>query len=76
MKVLQRYFTTEIVRSVIFTLIAFLALFAFFDVLNELKSVGRGGYKLQHAIGFVMLGLPSYAYELMPIAALIGTIYT
>ncbi|MQR01575.1 LPS export ABC transporter permease LptG [Glaciimonas soli] len=76
MKVLQRYFTAEIVRSVIFTLIAFLALFTFFDLLGELKSVGRGGYKLQHAFGFVMLGLPNYAYELMPIAALIGTIYT
>jgi lipopolysaccharide export system permease protein len=76
MKVLQRYFTAEIVRSVLFTLAAFLALFAFFDLTTELKSVGHGGYKLQHAFLFVMLGLPSYAYELMPIAALIGTIYT
>jgi len=76
MKVLQRYFTSEIVRSVLFTLAAFLALFAFFDLMNELPSVGRGGYKLQHAFFFVLLGLPGYAYELMPIAALIGTIYT
>lgn len=76
MKVLQRYFTSEIVRSVLFTLAAFLALFAFFDLMNELPSVGRGGYKLQHAFFFVLLGMPSYAYELMPIAALIGTIYT
>ncbi len=76
MKVLQRYFTSEIVRSVLFTLAAFLALFAFFDLMNELPSVGRGGYKLQHAFLFVVLGMPSYAYELMPIAALIGTIYT
>ena len=76
MKVLQRYFTAEIVRSVLFALAAFLALFAFFDLMGELQSVGRGGYKLQHAFGFVLLGLPSYAYELMPIAVLIGTIYT
>ncbi|SFB18836.1 lipopolysaccharide export system permease protein [Collimonas sp. OK607] len=76
MKVLQRYFTSEIVRSVLFTLAAFLALFAFFDLMNELPSVGRGGYKLQHAFLFVLLGMPGYAYELMPIAALIGTIYT
>ncbi|AMP01343.1 putative permease YjgP/YjgQ family protein [Collimonas arenae] len=76
MKVLQRYFRAEIVRSVLFTLAAFLALFAFFDLMNELPSVGRGGYKLQHAFLVVLLGLPSYAYELMPIAALIGTIYT
>lgn len=76
MKILQRYFRTEIVRSVLFTLAAFLALFAFFDMTNELSSVGCGGYKLQYAFLVVLLGLPSYAYELMPIAALIGTIYT
>lgn len=75
MKVLQRYVGREVIRSVIFVLIAFLALFAFFDLMNELQSVGKGGYKLQHAFFYVVLGLPGYAYELMPIAALIGTIY-
>ncbi len=75
MSVLQKYFAREIVRSVLFVLIAFLALFAFFDLINELPNVGRGGYRLQHAFLFVLLGMPGYTYELMPIAALIGTIY-
>lgn len=76
MKVLQRYFATEIIRSVFFVLLAFLALFAFFDLMGELRNVGRGGYRLQHAFFYVLLGVPGYAYDLMPIAALIGTIYT
>ena len=75
MKVLQRYFALEIIRAVFFVLIAFLALFAFFDLMGELQSVGRGGYRLQHAFLYVFMGLPGYTYELMPIAALIGTIY-
>lgn len=75
MTVLQRYFSAEIIRSVLFVLAAFLALFAFFDLIGELQAVGRGGYQLQHAFLYVMLGLPGYTYELMPIAALIGTIY-
>lgn len=75
MIVLQRYLAREIIRSVIFVLVAFLALFAFFDLMNELQSVGKGGYKLQHAFAYVALGLPGYTYELMPIAVLIGTIY-
>lgn len=75
MKVLQRYLAREIIRSVLFVLVAFLSLFAFFDLMNELQSVGRGGYKLQHAFAYVVLGMPGYTYELMPIAALIGTIY-
>lgn len=75
MKILQRYFSQEIGRNVLFVLIAFLALFAFFDMVNELKSIGRGGYTLQQATLYVFLGLPGYAYELMPIAALIGSIW-
>lgn len=75
MKVLQRYFAVEIIRAVIFVLLAFLALFAFFDLMGQLESVGRGNYRVQHAFFYVMLSLPGYAYELIPIAALIGTIY-
>ncbi len=75
MSVLQKYFAREVVRSVVFVLIAFLALFAFFDLINELPNVGRGAYRLHHAFAFVLLGMPGYTYELMPIAALIGTIY-
>ncbi len=75
MKVLQRYFAAEILQSVLFVLVAFLALFAFFDLINELKHVGQGGYRWQHAFMFVLMSLPGYAYELMPIAVLIGTIY-
>jgi lipopolysaccharide export system permease protein len=75
MKILQRYFAAEIGRSVLFVLIAFLALFAFFDLIGELKSVGRGNYQIQDAFLYVVLGMPAYMYDLMPIAALIGTIW-
>lgn len=75
MSVLQRYFGREILRAVLFVLVAFLALFAFFDLINELPEVGHGGYRIEHAFLYILLGLPGYVYELMPIAALIGTIY-
>ena len=75
MRVLRRYLGTQIGAAVAFVLFGFLALFAFFDFINELDDVGRGGYRLQHAVAFVLLGLPAHIYELMPIAALIGAIY-
>ncbi len=74
MSVLRRYFASEIYRSVLFVLVAFLALFSFFDMMGEVRSV-HGPYRIEHAFLYVTLGLPAYAYELMPIAALIGTIY-
>jgi lipopolysaccharide export system permease protein len=75
MRVLDRYVSREVVGAVVFALVAFLALFAFFDLISELPQVGRGGYELQHAFLYVAMGLPGYVYDLMPIAALIGTIY-
>lgn len=75
MILLGRYLRRSIFASVAFVLLGFLALFSFFDLINQLEDVGRGGYGLQHALAVVALDLPSHVYELMPIAALIGTIY-
>lgn len=75
MRTLRRYLGDHIGSAVAFVLVGFLALFTFFDFINELDDIGRGAYRLPHAIAFVLLGLPSHIYELMPIAALIGTIY-
>ena len=75
MKVLQRYFAVNITQAVVFVLIAFLGLISFMDLTSELPSVGKGDYMLHHALLYVALMLPGHVYELMPIAALIGTIY-
>lgn len=76
MKILQRYFGVEILRSVLFVMLALLALFSFFDLVSELQSsVNKGGYQLKHAVIYVLLGWPGRIYEFMPIAVLIGTIY-
>lgn len=75
MKVLQRYFAVEIIRSVFFVTLALLALITFFDLMAELRSVSQNGYQLQHAFLYVILGIPNNIYDFMPIAVLIGTIY-
>ncbi|MBS7328258.1 MAG: LPS export ABC transporter permease LptG [Oxalobacter sp.] len=75
MKILQRYFLTQILKSVVFVLVAFIGLFAFFDLINEIPVVGKGRYHLFQAIIYILLGIPAYVYELMPFAVLIGAIY-
>jgi lipopolysaccharide export system permease protein len=75
MKVLQRYFAVNIMQAVFFVLVALLALTAFMDLTNELPAVGQGGYLIQHAFIYILLLLPGHVYEVMPVAALIGTIY-
>jgi lipopolysaccharide export system permease protein len=76
MRTLQRYIGSEIFRSVLFVLLFFVALLTFFDLLTEMKSVGQGDYRLQHAFMYEALSIPSYIYEFLPIAVLIGTILT
>lgn len=75
MKIYQRYLAREISGAVVLVLVAFLALFSFFDLIGELRDVGRGAYQLRHALGYIALRLPGRVYELMPIAVLIGALY-
>ena len=74
MRTLRRYLAREIYLATAFVMVAFLALFAFFDLVSELRDVGRSTYRLAQAFIFVGLSLPGHVYELFPIAALIGTL--
>ncbi len=76
MSILQRYFAVSIAQAVAFVLVAFLALISFMDLTSELPSVGKGGYEFEHAVMYVLLLVPGNVYRVMPVAALIGTIYT
>ena len=75
MRTLKLHLHREITVAILFVMAAFLALFAFFDLINELGDLGKGQYRLQHALGFVLLSLPAHIYELAPIAVLIGTLF-
>ena len=75
MRTLRRYLRLEIIQATGFVLFALLALFSFFELINQLDDVGRAGYQLREVFIYVLLSLPTRTYELMPIAALIGTIY-
>lgn len=78
MKTIRRLIHREALSAVTFVTVGFLALFFFFDLVDELRWVGRTGsegYQLSHALLFVVLSIPSHLYELLPITVLIGTIF-
>ena len=77
MKTLRRLIYGEVLVAVAFVTLSFLALFFFFDFVEELQNVGKNGgaYQLSHAFYFVLLLVPSHLYELLPISVLIGTIF-
>jgi lipopolysaccharide export system permease protein len=77
MRTIRRLIYREVLASVVFVAAGFLALFFFFDFVDELPNVGKGvtPYRLTQALLYITLMVPSHLYELMPIAVLIGTIF-
>jgi lipopolysaccharide export system permease protein len=61
--------------STAFVFAGLLFLFGFFDFIQELSDVGRGSYRVPIAALYVLLSLPGRAYEILPVAALIGTLF-
>lgn len=76
MKTVRRLLYRDIVASVTFVALAFLSLFYFIDFVDELEGVGKGGRTVWSALLSALLELPGHLYELLPIAVLIGTIYS
>ncbi len=75
MRLLARYLGGQVLFASAFVLLALLVLFAFFDVIQELGALGRNSYGLGQAAVVVMLNIPGHLYEILPVAALIGTLF-
>ena len=75
MRIYERYFSRQVYLAFVFILFAFSGLFFFFDLINELNTVGHGNYKFGYAVLRVALQTPSRFYEIIPVAALISAIY-
>ncbi|HEU0289295.1 MAG TPA: LPS export ABC transporter permease LptG [Burkholderiales bacterium] len=75
MKTLRRYLATEIVAATTLVIVALVLLFAFFDLVEQMKDLGRGTYTMRHILLYVLLSMPDHLYALFPVAALIGTIF-
>jgi lipopolysaccharide export system permease protein len=78
MKTVRRLLYREVFVAVAAVTVAFVALFFFFDFVDELQAVGRSnalGYSAAQAMVYVALMAPSHVYELLPITVLIGTIF-
>jgi len=76
MKIIDRYITVTLLQTTAIALIVMLALFAFLALIDQLEETGRGNYDVITAIKYVFLILPRITYELVPIAAVMGSMTT
>lgn len=74
MGLLQRYIAKTILASTFMVLLVLLGLYTFMDFINELDDLGKGKYQLMDIFTYMALSMPKRIYELLPIAALLGSV--
>lgn len=76
MKIIHQYLLKEIVGNILLVMLALIAMFSFFDLIQELDALGKGNYGLAQVLLFVLLSAPGHVYEVIPVAVLVGTMLT
>ncbi|WPL16032.1 Lipopolysaccharide export system permease protein LptG [Thiorhodovibrio winogradskyi] len=74
MKILDRYLAMAVIAGTLITLAALLPLLGIFILADEMDNMGTNAYGFSAALLYVTLSLPRYAYQLFPIATLIGAL--
>lgn len=72
MKIIQRYFILNLVWTTFLSLAVLVSIFAFLSLIDQLEDAGQGSYDTYQAVVYVILTLPRLAYEIIPVAAMIG----
>ena len=75
MPVLTRYLIKEIIKGTTIAMMILLTLINLFTLSDELQKLGEGTYTLAKIFQYVALTTPRVLYELMPSAALLGSIF-
>ncbi len=73
MGILSSYLMRTIIVSTLLVLLVLLALVGLFEFIKQLEDI-RGAYGIPEALLFTALTLPQLAFEMLPIAVLIGSL--
>ena len=74
MRILTKYLAKTILSSTMIVLLVLLALYTFMDFIGELDDLGKGQYGIGNILAYILLTMPKRIYELLPIAALLGSV--
>ena len=73
-KIIDRYIGRNTLQGFFLVLSLLVALFSFMEILIQIKDIGKGSFQMPDAFGFVVLTIPKRVVDLMPVAALLGSI--
>jgi lipopolysaccharide export system permease protein len=73
-KIIDRYIGRNTLQGFFLVLSLLVVLLSFMELLIQIKDVGKGSFQMPDAFGFVALTIPKRIVDLMPVAALLGSI--
>jgi hypothetical protein len=71
---LSRYVIRAVLGTTLLVMLVLLTLSGLYIFITQQDEIGVGTYTLEDAFLFVGLNLPKYAFDMLPIAALIGAL--
>ncbi len=74
MRIIDRYLAWSVISGTLLTLGVLLPLLGVVILADQLDAIGEADYGLADALLFMLLSLPRYAYQIFPIATLIGAL--
>lgn len=75
MSVLYRYIIKEVLKGALVVVLVLTILVCLFTLKDQMGDVGKGTYDMNHVFMYLGLLTPLYIYELMPSAALLGSLF-
>ena len=71
--IIDRYLFVTMARASALVILVLLAQSAFINFVDQLDEVGEGSFTTADAVFFTLMLWPSHAFEMFPIAVLLGT---
>lgn len=75
MKIIDTYIRRSVLMGILLVMLVLMPLVSFLLLSSEMDHVGKGQYTLLNAFVFIGLALPRYAFQILPIGALIGSLW-
>jgi lipopolysaccharide export system permease protein len=73
-RILDRYVAAAVVTGTAIALLVIVGMDVFFNVIAQIDDVGKGSYTVYVMLRYIALITPQGAYELFPMAALLGSL--
>lgn len=74
MKILDFHIGKSVIGGAVLVMCVLLSLFIFIEFISELDLIGKRDYTAWKALQYVLYSVPRLTYELMPLAALLGSL--